>query len=132
MLRKANQKRALDDLVIQQGGFDWRRVIFDVGTDADAVDFAAGEMGRALEAEEDDLDARARHVAQREEAWRLGEDEEDFGAEKPGASARTQGSAQDPNAQEDAHEDVEEGGTIADYMLAMVERDWEWFSTWRV
>ena len=25
LLRKANQKRALDDIVIQKGGFDWRK-----------------------------------------------------------------------------------------------------------
>ncbi|KZV89961.1 hypothetical protein EXIGLDRAFT_771244 [Exidia glandulosa HHB12029] len=133
MLRKANQKRALDDLVIQQGGFDWRRVLMDESSGCGAmVDFAAG-----LEAEEDDEDARARRVALREEAWRVGEDEDDFGAEK----GEGKGGVQEKETQKEQAtqgeggeegEEEEDGGTVTDYMLAMVERDWEWFSTWRV
>ncbi|EJD41611.1 hypothetical protein AURDEDRAFT_186421 [Auricularia subglabra TFB-10046 SS5] len=136
MLRKANQKRALDDLVIQQGGFDWRRVLF---TNEE-------ELDGALEREEEDADARARAVAMQEEMWRVGEDEEDFGdkAEKapkvggvvadaaPGEGGAEEGEGGQAKLVGQQDEEEEEGGAVTDYMLATVEREWEWFSTWRV
>ena len=45
MLRKANQKRSLDDIVIQQGEFDWRRFF---GADGDSTVPDAGALQRAL------------------------------------------------------------------------------------
>src|ERR1700733_13028452 len=40
MLRKANQKRSLDDIVIQKGEFDWRTLFNDEG----ALSKALGEF----------------------------------------------------------------------------------------
>ncbi len=68
LLRKANQKRSLDDLVIQKGEFDWRSLFRDEG----ALTKALGEF-------EDTEDAHAAAVAAREEVALVGADEADFG-----------------------------------------------------
>ncbi|GJJ08398.1 hypothetical protein Clacol_002614 [Clathrus columnatus] len=70
MLRKANQKRSLDNIVIQQGGFDWRSLLID-----------DVEFGKALEEFEDQEDTLAARVAAREEAAQQVEDHADFAAE---------------------------------------------------
>ncbi|QRV84281.1 hypothetical protein RhiJN_12297 [Ceratobasidium sp. AG-Ba] len=56
MLRKANQKRLLDDIVIQQGEFDWRQVLVD-----------DVRMERALAEVEDRVDVDAARMAAGEE-----------------------------------------------------------------
>ena len=76
MLRKANQKRSLDDIVIQQGEFDWRRFF---GADGDSTVPDAGALQRALVEFEDFEDSHAAKVAASEEAAILGEDQDDFG-----------------------------------------------------
>lgn len=147
LLRKANQKRSLDDLVIQRGEFDWRSLF---GTTQD------GEMGAEVEAAltramgevEDHEDAHAAAVAAKEEVAMVGADEADFSWEGtgsgPGANVektRTGGRdaevAGDDQEQEqeqegEGEEGEEEGGTTVDYMLAFVKRDWEHFSDWRL
>ncbi|KAF8589471.1 hypothetical protein K439DRAFT_1628697 [Ramaria rubella] len=119
MLRKANQKRSLDHIVIQQGEFDWRSLLID--------DEA---FGRALGEFEDKEDAHAARVAAREEAAKEVEDFADFVAEAEDTIERAP-STHLPGETTLDEDEMEEDGTIADYMLAFVNRDWEWFSTWR-
>jgi helicase SRCAP/SWR1 len=117
MLRKANQKRSLDNIVIQQGEFDWRSLLID--------DEA---FGKALGEFEDKEDAYAARVAAREEAVKEVEDRADFAAEADdGPTLETEISAAAA-----PEEETEEEGTVADYMLAFVTREWDWFSTWRL
>lgn len=117
MLRKANQKRSLDNIVIQQGEFDWRSLLID--------DEA---FGKALGEFEDKEDAHAARVAAREEAVKEVEDRADFTGETDDVS--TTEALQTDVSMVTAPEEEEEG-TVADYMLAFVNRDWEWFSTMR-
>ncbi|KAG8684037.1 swr1 complex component [Ceratobasidium sp. 394] len=106
MLRKANQKRLLDDIVIQQGEFDWRQVLVD-----------DVRMERALAEVEDrvDVDA-ARMAAGEEQRMDLG----DFG-----------GGGEVSNVPEVVNEgeDEEDDGLrpIERYMLRRVEEDWDYF-----
>lgn len=133
MLRKANQKRSLDDLVIQQGEFDWRSLFGDEG----ALTTALGEF-------DDTEDAHAAAVAAREEVVMEGADEADFGGDvgdgremqvvTPTVPAGDDQVTQDIEPLEVEQEDPEEeGGTTTDYMLAFVKRDPEFFTgnMWR-
>lgn len=139
MLRKANQKRSLDDLVIQQGEFDWRS-LFD---NESALTKALGEY-------EDTEDAHAAAVAAREEFVLEGADEADFGGDGdgdggtgppgpdvPGESAPVvdhEGVVEE-EVQPEEHEEEDpegEGGTTVEYMLAFVQRDYEYFRDWRL
>jgi len=70
MLRKANQKRSLDDLVIQRGEFDWRSLFRGTGGDT---------ITRVLEDFADDEDARAARIAAQEAGELEGADAADFG-----------------------------------------------------
>ncbi|CAE6457974.1 unnamed protein product [Rhizoctonia solani] len=119
MLRKANQKRLLDDIVIKQGEFDWRQVMID--------DL---RMERALAEVEDKVDADAAKMAIGEEQKM---DWDDFGgAEKDGddnagLAHHASESEQPPVQAEDQDED--DGLTpVERYMLRVVENDWEFFS----
>ncbi|TCD66274.1 swr1 complex component [Steccherinum ochraceum] len=78
LLRKANQKRSLDDLVIQKGEFDWQ-TLFKEGHDERQLTKALGEF-------EDLEDARAARVAEREEVAIVGADEQDFRMSGGGSS----------------------------------------------
>lgn len=133
MLRKANQKRSLDDLVIQRGEFDWRALF----NDESALTKALGEC-------DDEEDARAAVLATKE-AWALeGADEADFGGDAvdagPAAAPpikETQvpppADAEVPEPQEGNEEEEEdEGGTTVDYMIAWVQEDYEFFREWRL
>ncbi|KAJ7025859.1 SNF2 family N-terminal domain-containing protein [Mycena alexandri] len=138
MLRKANQKRSLDDLVIQKGEFDWRSLF---GEDSALLTRALGEF-------EDKEDAHAAAVAAREEVVLEGQDKADFldPAEGEAAGAGTgTGTGIAPAAAGDAgpvangvvdepepEEPEEEGGSIADYMIAFVQRDPEYFREWKL
>jgi len=147
MLRKANQKRLLDSLVIQDGEFNtdymvnnnWRDMLDDGGTTIAGVKVggddieeegagrakdpkSAQEMERALLAAEDEEDAAAARVAQAE----LNLDSTDFAAEHVDATAASQSQpAGTPQAQhgtstpapEAQEPEEEEDGTIDDYML---------------
>ncbi|KAI0323687.1 hypothetical protein GY45DRAFT_1332354 [Cubamyces sp. BRFM 1775] len=162
LLRKANQKRSLDDLVIQRGEFDWRTLF------ADAHE---GALTRALGEFEDAEDAQAAQLAAREEMLLVSEDAQDFeaggGARKAGEGAaegespharfvevrdgskeipvgEENGTAQDDRGEdgglqegaeeagEEGEELEEEGRTTIDYMLDFVREDWEYFGGWNV
>ena len=138
MLRKANQKRSLDDIVIQKGEFDWRSLFGDEGA-----------LTKALGQFEDTEDARAAEIAAREEVELVGADEDDFGGVEPATpitpvtpgAATPMGEAEQPiplpteehgdaTPEEEAGDD--EGGTTVDYMLSFVRSDMEFFSQWRL
>ena len=112
LLRKANQKRSLDEIVIQKGEFDWRS-LFN----------SERAMARALEGAEDADDAHAAQVATREAREVEGLDDLDFGYEARG----------EPEPEVEQEEDgEEEGETAQDYMLRFVESDRDFFSEWRI
>lgn len=146
LLRKANQKRSLDDIVIQKGEFDWRTLFRDEG----ALTKALGEV-------EDTEDAHAAAVAAREAIDIEGADADDFAWEgNPPRTTLAEGSgdaetqetreledekvgtrleeeqAQIEDGDEGEEVDEEEGGTVDDYMLAFVRLDMEFFSDWRL
>ena len=145
MLRKANQKRSLDDLVIQQGEFDWRSLFRGTGVDT---------ITRVLEDFADDEDARAARIAAQEAGELEGADAVDFGEDagaiqREGAASATidaaiespSGPPDDGELEELADEDVadegggdeaDEGGTTVDYMLAFVRLDYDFFRDWRL
>ncbi|OSC98421.1 hypothetical protein PYCCODRAFT_1439293 [Trametes coccinea BRFM310] len=161
LLRKANQKRSLDDLVIQKGEFDWRSLFVEGNENA---------LTRALGEFEDAEDAQAAQIAAREEMQLVSEDAQDFEAvggldgrktplsshlseveeDKGGAEARpgevpdsyvdtsdiqelmaTEGEAIEGQEGE-GEEEEEEGRTTVDYMLDFVRQDWEYFGGWNV
>lgn len=129
MLRKANQKRSLDDLVIQKGGFDWRTIFNDEKA-----------LTNALEEFDDQEDAHAAAVATREEVAIVGADEADFGEgetardidNKESSQVDVEHQPEEGQDGQDEEEDEEEGSTIADYMLAFVRQDYNYFKEWRV
>jgi helicase SWR1 len=139
MLRKANQKRSLDDLVIQKGEFDWRSLFGDES----ALTKALGEF-------EDTEDAHAAAVAAREAVVMEGADQADFGdAEGDGAplglgsidqaakldpsvSASVAGEAVGDDVEQDADAGEDGGGTTVDYMLAFIRFDHDFFRDWRL
>ncbi|KAF7297886.1 hypothetical protein HMN09_01009400 [Mycena chlorophos] len=125
MLRKANQKRSLDDLVIQKGEFDWRSLLDLDANGADGLPSAA--LTKALAQFDDTEDAHAADVAAREEVDREGLDEEEFRDEGEGGVPDPL-----PPAPLEVVEEDEDGGGIADYMIAFVQRDMEFFADWRV
>ncbi|KAF4600068.1 swr1 complex component [Pleurotus pulmonarius] len=130
MLRKANQKRSLDDLVIQKGEFDWRSLF----NDESALTRALGEV-------EDTEDARAADLAAREEVDMEGADADDFGEDRDtnetvppqSGASKTLGEAHDagdvpePPPEEEGEE---EGGTVLDYMFDFVTADYDFFRDW--
>ncbi|KAG9083815.1 swr1 complex component [Ceratobasidium sp. 392] len=105
MLRKANQKRLLDDIVIQQGEFDWRQVLVD-----------DVRMERALAEVEDRVDVDAARMAAGEEQ-RM--DMDDF----EGTREET------TNVPEGVDDEEDDDGLrpIERYMLRRVEEDWDYF-----
>ena len=153
LLRKANQKRSLDDLVIQKGEFDWRTLFGDDGAGTGAVSglgagLSVSALEKALGEFEDSEDRMAREVAAREEVEITGADEADFDGDTGGRkTVRIETDEQepdadedpaqdtqdpDPEAAEDGEEEEEEGGTTVDYMLSFVQSDMEYFSEWRI
>ena len=149
LLRKANQKRSLDDIVIQKGEFDWRSLFVEGSVNDGALTRALGEF-------EDDEDAQAAQLAAQEEMELEDEDAQDFGTEartvqqvevvqtpiKEVTSAPPVNvSADDVVAtgegevgEDEGDGDGEEGRTIDDYMIDFVNADPEFFSTadWNV
>lgn len=152
MLRKANQKRSLDDLVIQKGAFDWRTIFND--DEGDVLDPENKVLTKALGEFEDAEDAHAAAIAAREEYALEGADNDDFGAEpsenventrsrsRTGADGGDQVEEElgetvvndmDTGAAEEEQEDEEEGGTVVDYMLTVVQREYDdFFKDWRL
>ena len=127
MLRKANQKRSLDDLVIQKGEFDWRSLFHDEGA-----------LTKALEEFEDTEDAHAAAMAVREEIVMGDADEADFADDSGNAAVEVaEPSVINDHTQEVPNEICEEaedeqGGTTIDYMVTFVERDYDFFRDWRI
>ncbi|KAF9463593.1 SNF2 family N-terminal domain-containing protein [Collybia nuda] len=135
MLRKANQKRSLDDLVIQKGEFDWRSLF----KDESALTKALGEF-------EDTEDAHAAAVAASEEVANELNDEVDFGGDigdsAPMGDVMNNGSSGPTPPPvtlgsevpiEDHEEDPEgEGGSVVEYMILAVQRDYDYFGEWRL
>jgi len=178
MLKKANQKRLLDRVVIQEGDFtteffgrmDWRDmldadttkkdeaedkvvdVVVDVEGTPEAVDAEAttpllreeGDYAKVLAEVEDEEDAAAAMVAQGEREMDLAEFAERSGTTRPKQALVSEpvtdseprpdgeGGAGDHgvmNGEEEAEgEGEEEPGAVDEYMLRMVEWDWEWFT----
>ncbi|GAA6057722.1 hypothetical protein JCM3770_002662 [Rhodotorula araucariae] len=150
MLKKANQKRKLDQMVIADGEFttdhlqklDWRDYLDDgqlaeLGVDSTAEQDNAGqiptqseaEIRRALAAAEDEEDAAAAKAAVAE----IEMDRDDFGAEDKQASGAAASFTKDGlvqttgEGQKEAEEDPL-AGTVDGYMINWVDEDWdEWF-----
>jgi helicase SWR1 len=149
MLRKANQKRSLDDLVIQKGEFDWRSLFRGTGVDT---------ITSALEDFADQEDARAARLAAQEAGELEGADAADFGEDAGTLQRETvvasvsedaaivvgsplarpdDGEAEEELAEEDVVEEgggdeEDESGTTVDYMLAFVRLDYDFFRDWRL
>ena len=150
MLRKANQKRSLDDLVIQRGEFDWRSLFRGTGGDT---------ITHALEEFADQEDAHAARIAAQEAGELEGADAADFGEDASSLSAvgreRTvnapmktavdspaghlpeDGEPEEELVDEDvvdegAGGEEDEGGTTVDFMLAFVRYDYDFFKDWRL
>ncbi|KAI9465180.1 helicase SWR1 [Lactarius psammicola] len=153
MLRKANQKRSLDDLVIQKGEFDWRSLFRGTGGDT---------ITHVLEEFADQEDAHAARIAAQEAGELEGADAADFGEDANTTSSaavmreRTVNAAvptetavssplghpEDGEPEEElVDEDVvdeggggedDEGGTTVDFMLAFVRYDYDYFKDWRL
>lgn len=123
MLMKANQKRSLDEIVIQKGEFDWRTIFED-----DA------ELTRALGEFEDMEDAHAAAVAAQEEHVLEGADQADFGAEGESDMPETRQTRElelvEPT--DDVDGDHGGGGTVSDYMVSFVRSEYEFFRDWRL
>ncbi|PWN53983.1 hypothetical protein IE53DRAFT_64531 [Violaceomyces palustris] len=145
MLRKANQKRLLDSMVIQEGEFntealmrnDWRDMLDEGGTLA-GVEVGSKSIGggsskeieKAFLEAEDEEDAKAARMAQ-SEIHNL--DVTDFAAENVAPPDEPRDSPATPLevttwAEEEEEEEEEQGGSIDDYMLKFVERDWDFFA----
>lgn len=140
MLRKANQKRHLDKIVIQQGEFDWRTFF---GSEEEEPTTSTA-LQKALVEFEDFEDAHAAKVAASEEAALRGEDQEDFQDLDQPVVAH-EGSVTPTIEQPPVNEDTldvdnealdepedEEGGTVIDYMVSFVKSDPLYFSDWKL
>ncbi|KAH8996831.1 SNF2 family N-terminal domain-containing protein [Lactarius akahatsu] len=146
MLRKANQKRSLDDLVIQKGEFDWRSLFRGTGGDT---------ITNVLEEFADQEDAHAARIAAQEAGELEGADAADFGEDANASSGVVRGRTvnaaptetvvssplghpEDGEPEEElVDEDVvdeggEDGGTTVDFMLAFVRYDHDFFKDWRL
>jgi helicase SWR1 len=135
MLLKANQKRSLDDLVIQKGEFDWRSLFDDQGA-----------LSKALVEFEDKEDVHAAAVAAREEDVLEGADQADFGAEgeidAPLSEGRLPNNTEegqptgkemlDVSEMDQVAEEEDEGGAVSDYMINFVRMDYDFFRDWRL
>lgn len=148
MLRKANQKRSLDDLVIQKGEFDWRTLFGDADGASGTIDTSGFGLAHALEELVDSEDARAARIAAQEAGELEGADEADFGGEVKAATEATAASlfetAQDGQSEdeeggedegeggEDGEREEEEGGSTVEYMLSFVRWDGDHFADWRL
>lgn len=150
MLRKANQKRSLDDLVIQKGEFDWRSLFGQVEQVMEGEGFT-----RALEDFADQEDVYAAKVAAEEAGELEGADQVDFGEDTQAVASSRKVSMDDmlpvtavepvqelqqhgPVTEEVAMagegdgEDEQEPGATADYMVAYVRYEYDFFKDWRL
>ncbi|GAA5906550.1 hypothetical protein JCM8208_000477 [Rhodotorula glutinis] len=153
MLKKANQKRKLDQMVIADGEFttdhlqklDWRDYLDDgqlaeLGVDATADDAqkaeqiptqSEAEIRRALAAAEDEEDAAAAKAAVAE----IEMDRDDFGAEDKQASGAAasftkDGLVQTAGAGQKEAEEDPLAGTADGWMIRWVDEDWDEHFGW--
>lgn len=155
MLRKANQKRSLDDLVIRDGEFDWRKVMVsdlqmeqaldqveDV-EDAQAARNAAAEMYHDTRGEQQEFDesAIAPTTAPAAAVSTSVQGNGDVSmTEVPGPEgpeANTPGGDDDEEEAEEQEEEEDELeaaglGGVERHMVRTVDRDWAYFSEWRI
>ncbi|KAL9935579.1 hypothetical protein V8E36_005927 [Tilletia maclaganii] len=133
MLRKANQKRKLDSIVIQDGEFntdtlirnDWRDM-FDEGGQTiagvpvgRAADTLGADADRHLKAVEDEEDVQAAAVAEEEGAL----DRNDYEVmEEPAPGDHTKG-----GEGEAGEVDEDESSSIDTYMINFVTSEWDHF-----
>ena len=120
MLRKADQKRSLDDIVIRQGDFDWRKVMV-----------SDMQMVQALEQVEEAEDAQAARNAAAEMNLDTVGEQGDFG-EAENIKATPNEAGEEAEQEEDVEEELESLSGVERYMVRFVERDWAFFSEWRV
>lgn len=127
ILRKANQKRMLDNVVIGEGDFttdffdkvDWKDMLGDEVA-ASVVRPQGSEFENALAAVEDEDDVRAAKVAQQE----MNVDATEFADNGP-PRVHTTITGSD-SIEEDIHEDEEDSeviGSIDEYMINFLERE---------
>jgi helicase SWR1 len=155
MLKKANQKRLLDNVVIQQGDFtteffgkmDWRDMlddsvegVVDVEVEPEEEQPAiaapgADDLTRAFAQVEDEEDAAAAQVAQYEGNLDAGDFAVPAGESVPTKKVQLveqSASATPAPAVDDEEEDEEdlegEPGSVDEYMLRLVQWDWDWFA----
>lgn len=142
MLRKANQKRSLDDLVIQQGEFDWKNFF---RSNEDGGTTATTALQKALVEFEDFEDSRAAKIAASEEAALNDEDLAEFGGDVQVPAQKEMGlravsevatpvddGRTGEDEEDEEEEEEEEGGHWRDYMLRFVRRDFDFFREWKV
>jgi helicase SWR1 len=135
LLRKANQKRSLDDLVIQRGGFDWRTVFADAHM---------GALADALGGVDDAQDAAAAAVAAREAVALEGADDADFERQELGSVLpadmeppptpvveRRDGDVQNQDLAVERGEEPDEP-SFETYMINWAILDAEFFDDWHV
>lgn len=149
MLRKANQKRSLDDLVIQKGQFDWRSLFGQVEQVMEGEGFT-----RALEDFADQEDVYAAKVAAEEAGELEGADQADFGEDSQAVATSHKVSMEDmlpvttvepvkeseqdgPETEQvvmadEADGEEQEPGATADYMVAYVRYEYDFFKEWRL
>ncbi|KAJ4471281.1 SNF2 family N-terminal domain-containing protein [Lentinula edodes] len=147
MLLKANQKRFLDDIVIQKGEFDWKSIFkFDSEDEANNIEVArvqrgidSGLLTKALGEFQDSEDSLAARIAERDDVDMEGTDKADFGLGVVGGDHQEDalkgrsGTMTVEEAHEGDNDDGEENGrTTVNYMLAFISRDTELFAEWRL
>ena len=123
MLRKANQKRSLDDMVIRDGEFDWRKVmISDI------------QMEQALEQVEDIEDAQAARNAAAEMYRDSRGEQQEFDENVFPNTLESSANDAMPGVGEGGEEQDELEGLngVERYMICLVESDWSFFSEWRI
>ncbi|EIW70556.1 hypothetical protein TREMEDRAFT_11403, partial [Tremella mesenterica DSM 1558] len=174
MLKKANQKRLLDKMVIQQGDFtteffgkmDWRDMldenehsipvetngereereegVVDIEIEKDSLDGEEGNMNprigeekelvKVLEEVEDVEDAEAARLAQGEvelDFQEFTESRQMVKSKSPNLQRGLSQVTQLGNEKQEQEEEEEDVGGVDEYMLKMVEWDWEWFSQFK-
>ncbi|TPX47692.1 hypothetical protein SeMB42_g01787 [Synchytrium endobioticum] len=151
MLKKANQKRLLDSIVIQKGAFtteyssgrkaDWRDWLGDgiAGASTEAIlgQDAIAKSGdkdweQALAAAEDENDVAALKQAQREVALERQEENDDFEEVGPNLTSNSSSKIQ-TSSQNESETQEEYIGAVEEYMFRHVVKYWHLaeFIDWR-
>ncbi|PWN34705.1 uncharacterized protein FA14DRAFT_160196 [Meira miltonrushii] len=162
MLKKSQEKRLLDAMVIQDGEFNteglskmsWVESMFDEGgrsiagvrvggydadEQKDQPNMSGKRIEQAMDEAEDEEDAQAArearaeiHVIDDEFAEEMDANDRENNAKNDSVpDSREVSTPLDAEGQvyENGQQEEEEGGTIDDYMLQFVDKDWDYFST---